>query len=63
MSLTLKQIRDRCQDDGDCWIWQQSLNGAGYPQAGSRQAGPANGPSSVWKNTAEPALRVHVYVP
>lgn len=31
--MNLKTIRDRCTEDGDCWIWQQAVNSAGYPQA------------------------------
>ncbi len=31
--MNLKTIRDRCTEDGDCWIWSQSVNSAGYPQA------------------------------
>lgn len=31
--MNLKTIRDRCTEDGDCWIWTQSVNSAGYPQA------------------------------
>jgi hypothetical protein len=30
---TLKTILDRCIEEGDCWIWQQSLTNEGYPQA------------------------------
>jgi hypothetical protein len=33
MKFDLKTIRDRCEEDGDCWIWKQSVNSAGYPQA------------------------------
>lgn len=29
---TLKTVRDRCDDVGDCWIWTQALL-KGYPQA------------------------------
>lgn len=31
-AVTLKMIRDRCKDDGGCWVWQQSLNNKGCPQ-------------------------------
>lgn len=31
--MDLKKIRDRCREDGDCWIWAQGVNSAGYPQA------------------------------
>jgi hypothetical protein len=31
--MNLKTIRDRCTEDGDCWIWQQGVNSAGHPQA------------------------------
>lgn len=30
---TLDIIHSRCADDGDCWIWTQSVNGGGHPQA------------------------------
>ena len=32
MPVTLQIIKSRCAEDGDCWIWQQSLNSMGYPQ-------------------------------
>lgn len=28
---TLETVRQRCKIVGDCWIWQQGLNGSGYP--------------------------------
>lgn len=30
--MDLKKIRDRCREDGDCWIWAQAVNSTGYPQ-------------------------------
>lgn len=30
--LTLKRIYDRCDEVGDCRIWRQSVQSAGYPQ-------------------------------
>jgi hypothetical protein len=33
MKFDLKTIRDRCEEEGDCWIWQQCVNSGGYPQA------------------------------
>lgn len=30
---SLKAIHDRCTEEGDCWLWAQSVNSAGYPQA------------------------------
>jgi len=30
---SIKSIQDRCEEIGDCWIWQHTTNGAGYPQA------------------------------
>lgn len=29
--LTLKMIRDRCDDVGDCWIWRDAVGRTGYP--------------------------------
>jgi hypothetical protein len=33
VKFDLKTIRDRCEEEGECWLWQQSVNSAGYPQA------------------------------
>lgn len=33
MRATIKDVHDRCVEEGDCWLWQQSLNSRGYPQA------------------------------
>lgn len=30
---TLDRVRERCIEEGACWIWQQGTNGSGYPQA------------------------------
>lgn len=30
---TLKTVQDRIKEDGQCWIWQQCVNGHGYPMA------------------------------
>jgi DNA-binding XRE family transcriptional regulator len=32
MSEILKTIKDRCKEDGECWMWQQAVNNKGYPQ-------------------------------
>lgn len=29
----LKTVKDRCKEDGLCWIWQQATNNKGAPQA------------------------------
>ena len=31
MSITLKDIHDRCDEVGDCWIWKQAVSQTGYP--------------------------------
>jgi hypothetical protein len=31
--MNLKTIRDRCTEDGDCWIWGWAVNSAGHPLA------------------------------
>lgn len=28
----LSEVRARCEEEGDCWIWQKSVNSSGYPQ-------------------------------
>jgi hypothetical protein len=34
MTWTLKTIKDRCREDGDCWVWTQACTArAGHPQA------------------------------
>lgn len=33
LNWTLKTIRDRCEEVGDCWVWGQAVNSTGYPQA------------------------------
>lgn len=30
---TLDTVRNRCTEEGECWLWDQSLNSCGYPQA------------------------------
>lgn len=35
-ALTLDEIRARCEEFGECWIWQQGVNSAGVPIARSR---------------------------
>jgi hypothetical protein len=29
---TLKTIHDRCDEEGDCWLWKHAVNSTGYPQ-------------------------------
>ena len=29
--ITLQTIKDRCVEEGDCWIWNQGQDGHGYP--------------------------------
>ena len=36
--LTLAIIKDRCAEEGECWIWQQGTTAGGYPQIGSKGA-------------------------
>lgn len=31
MNITLKDIKDRTEEIGDCWIWQQGTTQQGYP--------------------------------
>lgn len=31
--FTLAMVKSRCTEDGGCWLWQQSCNSTGYPQA------------------------------
>lgn len=31
MTWTLKHIKDRCDEVGNCWLWRQSVNKSGYP--------------------------------
>lgn len=31
LKVTLKEIHDRCEEVGDCWIWQQAVSTNGYP--------------------------------
>lgn len=33
MKRSLKDIKDRCEEVGDCWMWTQCINTTGYPQA------------------------------
>lgn len=33
MTLTLKTIKDRCDEVGSCWIWKQGCNSGGCPNA------------------------------
>lgn len=33
MRLTLESIKARCEEEGDCWIWQQGTNSMGQPNA------------------------------
>lgn len=35
-ALTLDEIKARCEEVGECWIWQQGVNSAGVPIARSR---------------------------
>lgn len=51
---TLKTVRDRCKDDGDCWIWQQATI-KGYPQASIDGNGGTMVRRWVWLNTHEKA--------
>jgi len=30
---TLQTVKDRCVEEGECWIWQLGLSSGGYPQA------------------------------
>lgn len=30
---SLQTVQDRCEMDGDCWIWKHSVNNKGLPQA------------------------------
>ena len=30
-AISLKYIKDRCVDEGECWIWQLATSQAGYP--------------------------------
>jgi hypothetical protein len=46
---TLEIVRHRCEEIGECWIWQQSVQSKGYPQAS------INGKPGQ-------AVRTHVYV-
>lgn len=42
MRKTLDAIRDACDTEGECWIWRNGINSAGYPQAtfeGERRGG------------------------
>ena len=29
--ITIDQIRARCAEVGDCWIWQNAVSNTGYP--------------------------------
>lgn len=31
MTWTLKHIKDRCDEVGNCWLWRQTVNSTGYP--------------------------------
>lgn len=31
MNITLDQIYSRCEEVGDCWIWQGATSDTGYP--------------------------------
>jgi hypothetical protein len=31
--MTLDDIKAHCEEVGDCWVWQGSVLGTGYPQA------------------------------
>jgi hypothetical protein len=33
VNFSMKYVEDRCRMDGDCWIWDRSVNTGGYPQA------------------------------
>ena len=37
--MTEKDIRDRCEEVGECWIWQQGTTSNGYPQVKLRGRG------------------------
>lgn len=37
--ITLKEIHDRCDEVGDCWIWKNSVSNGGYPTM-KRHGGP-----------------------
>ncbi|TXG99930.1 MAG: hypothetical protein E6R08_00420 [Nevskiaceae bacterium] len=28
----LRSIKDRCDEEGPCWLWKRSVNSSGYPQ-------------------------------
>jgi hypothetical protein len=28
----LNDVRSRCEEEGECWLWQKSVNSSGYPQ-------------------------------
>lgn len=28
----MDEVRQRCEEEGDCWLWQKSVNSSGYPQ-------------------------------
>jgi hypothetical protein len=38
--LTIKRIYDRCAEEGECRIWQQSVQSQGYPQISADGHGP-----------------------
>lgn len=38
-ALSLQDIRSRCEEIGDCWIWKQGLTGNGVPCVRSRGRG------------------------
>lgn len=29
--VSLKDVRERCEEVGECWIWQRATDGLGYP--------------------------------
>lgn len=31
--VALKDVHDRCREDGGCWMWMQGKGSCGYPQA------------------------------
>jgi hypothetical protein len=38
MTLTLKQIHDRCEEVGECLLWKQSCTPSGYPRVANGYA-------------------------